>query len=533
MPAEIMDKRLLDLHAQCRELGHLLTRQGKAALEGCPPDELLLEDARSFKALFDSTRETIMQLYQKYNLNVTALQPIGNTAQLTQLWDNIKPLLNAEQQADSTTMVPTAHSADEAAILLALIESLIKAGRLTPAFWLSAYYELLYTDKPPLPPVWLKMIEISRLITEQHRQAVQALARFYEETAQTCREEPLWQWLAFSAALLPGFHVPSSGARRVLQDLDTLPRPLKNLISLLFKSHPADARLDPPAQEARHWLETNRQIDELTSPLAIRLWESMMEEHGLICRLLLPIAEKDQAERETVSKMLKSLEKEAFQHKELAVQYRNLLKKYRINLKNQEDSDLDAFQISGSAVILNRLQEALKLSGRWLDTLDTLDGYDDAPDGTDDEKGGVPAEKLHAAVDEAASWLQSFAAQQLDGNLSLVLTLAGQTLDHLKDSLSNRENQAKQEMGRLAACHSDMLLEAGSLPDPQAVTRIGQAVFNYFRADMERSGPQRQHDSLTGKEQRMPEMPVAENPGTAQYFSHLVSVQKEDFSENM
>jgi len=526
LPTENMDKRLHDLDEQCRELGHKLTRQGKAAQEGYPPDEQLIKEADSCKTAFDSAKETIMQLCQKYNLKVAALQPICNTAPLIQLWENIKPLLNAEQEASGTTRVPAAHNVDEATILLGLIEGVIKANKLTPAFWLSAYYELLYKAKPPLPAVWLKMIEISRLVTEQHQQAVKALARFYREAAptDTDQEDSLGQWLAFSAALLPGLYAPSSGARRVLQELNALPRSLKKLTSLLLKSELGDAQLEALAQEARQWLGTNRQIDDQASPLAARLWTAMLEENGLICRLLTPVLEKDRAEREAVGKMVRYLEKEACQRKELAMQYRILLKKYRILLKDHEDSALDAFHISGSGIILNRLQEALRLSRRWLDT---LDGYDHP---LEEENGGTPAERLHAALDEAAKDLQSFATRHQDGTLSLALALAGQTLDHLTNSLIKQQSAASQEFDKPAANHSYILLEAVNLPDQKAVAQIGQAIFNYFRAELERSGPQKQNESLS---ERIIKMLAADNPAAAQYLNNLISPQKEDFSENM
>lgn len=527
LQAEMMDKRLHDLDAQCRELGHKLTRQGKAAQEGYPPDGQLIKEAESCKTAFDSAKETIMQLCQKYNLKVAALQPIGNTAQLIQLWENIKPPLKAEQEAYGTNRVPATHNVDEATILLGLIEGLIRADKLTPAFWLSAYYELIYKAKPPLPAVWLKMIEISRLVTEQDRQAVNALARFYREAApaDTDQEDFLGQWLAFSAALLPSLHAPSSGARRVLQELDALPRSLKKLTSLLLKSKLGDAQLEALAQEARHWLETNRQINDQASFLAARLWVAMLEENGLIHNLLNPVIEKDRAAREAAGKMVRYLEKEACQRKELAMQYRILLKKYRILLKDQEDSELDAFHISGSGIILNRLQEALRFSMRWLDI---LNGYDHP---LEDENGGTPAERLHAALAEAANELQFFAMRHQSGTLSLALALAGQTLGHLANSLIiKQQSAASQEFDKPAVNHSYILLEAAILPDQKAVAQIGQAVFNYFRAELERSSPQKQNNSLS---QRIKQMLAEDNPEAAQYLNNLISSQKEDFSENI
>jgi hypothetical protein len=476
----------------------------------------LIKEADSCKNAFDSTKETIMQLCQKHSLKIAALQPICNTAQLTQLWENIKPLLKAEQEAYSTTRIPAAHNVDEATILLELIEGAIKANKLTPAFWLSAYYELLYKAKPPLPAIWLKMIEISRLVTEQDRQAVTALARFYREAAPNDpnQKDSLWQWLAFSAALLPSLHAPSSGARHVLQELDALPRSFKKLISLLLKSELADAQLESLTQIVQNWLGTNRQINDQTSPLAARLWTAMLEENGLIRRLLTPILKNDRSEREAVGKLVRYLEKEACQRKELAMQYRILLKKYRILLKDQEDSALDAFHISGSGIILNRLQEALSLSRRWLDT---LNGYDHA---LVEEKGDTPAEKLHAAVDEAANELQSFAMRQQSGSLSLALALAAQTLDHLANSLKKQQGAESKEFDWLADNHSYILVEAGNLPDQKAVAQIGQAIFNYFRAGLDCPSPQNQNCSLS---ERINKMLTEDNPGAAQYLNNLVS----------
>ncbi len=532
MQPDEMEKRLDDLQAQFKALSVKLVQQGKALQQGYPPDEELIEEVSACKNQFYAIKEMIEELGETYNLSAESRQSISTTAHLVQLWENIKPLLKPEYEECSATLALAAPTEDEASILPDLIASLIKENKLEPAFWLSAYYELLHEATPPVPPLWLKMIETSRHVTEHHPAAVKDLARFYRESAAVYEKEAAFQWLAFAAALLPSLRAPSSGAARVLDNLDALPPELTNLIAIVVKAQLENVKLESLASEADYWLEQNRHINP-ASPLAARLWASMLEENGLICKLLSPICANDGAEQyDDVSRLVKYLENETSQKKELSMQYRILMKKFRILLKNQGDTELDIFNISGSGMILGRLQEALKLARRWLNSHTGVHGV------VKDQNKDSTEEKWDAAVAQARDIIDALANQQQESILlEMAILLAKQTLDRFANNTSEQALMLPDaRLGNIADVNRALLAEPGGLPDKEAIEQIGKAIFNYFTTELEHSGTPAGQDGGNNKPPEnlgLKNLLAKDDSGINEYLRDLVSQQEKDLLKDM
>ena len=514
-----VEKDLDDLQERFKGLRRKLAQQDEALQQGYPPDEGLIEEIRTCKKQFDAIKESLEQLSEQIHLSAAVRQEVHNIPHLLQLWQKIKPLLEPVEAEMGATRALDTPQLDkvyaEVSILPDLIEGLIRENKLEPAFWLSAYYELLSENVPPVPSLWLKMIETSRYVTDLQETAVKDLARFYSQS--TPLDEPAFQWLAFAAALLPGYRAPSSGAHQVLEQLDTLPQEIQDLISLFKKGEPDKAHLEPLATEAKHWLEQNRQINP-ASPLAARLWVSMLEENGLIWKLLSPVCANDISQHDDLSRLVKYLENEACQKKELAMQYRILLKKFRILLKNQGDTELDVFHISGSGTILTRLQEALKLARRWLNSHSDSEG-----------KG-----QWEAALAKARDRVNALAGEQQESVLlEMAIILARQTLDRFANSVKEQGSKTNATgLGKLAAGSSQLFPEPGGLPSREAIEQVGRAIFNYFitgqKHDGDAGGNNRPRESHGLKK-----LFEKDDSGIAEYLRDLVSQQEKDFLKDM
>ena len=501
---DLMEKRLEGLQAQFKELSLRLSLQGEAVQQGYPPDAQLIEEISACNNQFDAVKETLQQLGASY-LSEVILQSVSSTSQLVQLWENIKaPLEMKREECSAPQAVAAAPPVDEASVLLKLVKKLIRENRLEPAFWLSAYYELWYEAIPTVPPLWLKMIEISRQVRPRHEAALQELASFYRDSAAVYKKELPFQWLAFAAALLPSLHAPSSGAGQVLEELTDLPQDLKNLTAIIGKVHREETQdeteqMNLLAAEAQHWFEQNQQINP-ASPLAARLWVSMLEENGLIYKLLNPIWANDRSQYDDVSQLVKYLEKEACQRKELSMQYGILLKKLRIVLKNQNDAEFDVFHISGSGMIMSRLQEVLKLTSRWLEI----------PAGREDDNRDT-------AVSQAIKMIDALSREQQGGILlELAMSLAKHTLELFANSIKKQALlSTDREVGKLTTSTSQFLAEPG-LPAQEAIDQLGQALYNFFSKELKRS---LQDEDINE---------VREDAGMAEDFGDLVPPQKKD-----
>ena len=536
MHSDDMEKSLDDLQAQFKALHIKLARQGDSLQQGYPPDDQLIEEIRECKNRFYAIKEALLQLSDHYDLSMGEQQSIGTTSDLVQLWGNIRPLLEPAREESSATQalaVPlAAPTGADASVLLELIEGLIRGNKLEPAFWLSAYYELLYEATAPVPPLWLRMIETSRYVGEHHPEAVNALGRFYSQNVPVNQKEPAFQWLAFAAALLPGVYAPSSGADRVLDKLDALPQELHNLIAMVLKAQPEkalpeNAHMESLAGEAQLWLEQNRQLNP-ASPLAARLWVSMQEENGLISKLLGPICANDRTQQEDVSQLVKYLENEACQKKELAMQYQIMLKKFRILLKNQSNTEFDVFHISGSGMILKRLQDALKLARRWLDTPAGSDGSMEAL------LRGLPKEKWDAAVSQARNIINNLAGQQQESILlEMAISLAKQTLDRFAESISG-ENPLMPDtgLGIVDGGNGQLFPEPGVMPSNEAIEQTGKAIFNYFNGGLDRTGEDRDHNKIS-ENPGLKKLLAKDDSGIAEFLRDLVSQQEKDLLKDM
>ena len=170
--------------------------------------------------------------------------------------------------------------------------------------------------------------------------------------------------LCFSALLRPALAAPETGATSLLPLRQDLPGELKSLADAVSSENGTAAEssadwkreLELLSRDAQSWSKQNRKLT-LASPLASQLWETMLEEGGLIHRLLRPMILNDVENLEDISELVSYLLDRENMKKELSRLYREM---------PGVPEKMEIFHVPGSWQVMNRLKNALKLAERYV-----------------------------------------------------------------------------------------------------------------------------------------------------------------------
>lgn len=360
--------------------------------------------------------------------------------------------------------------------LTELLYRLLREAKLTPAFWLSAYYQQQYGTAPVYP--WLiKALEAAAVIRSAGGPAAEWLSylyRKYDFTAvagKTNGEKLAFNLLYFSALLRPALAAPETGATSLLALRQDLPGELKSLADAVSSGNGTAAEssadwkreLELLSRDAQSWSKQNRKLT-LASPLASQLWETMLEEGGMIHRLLRPMMLNDVENLEDTSELVGYLLDRENMKKELSRLYREM---------PGVPENMEIFHVPGSWQVMNRLKNALKLAERYVKLYQKAAGEAGG-------SGNPRAEQIYRFLEPARRELQQLSQYYgPEPLMGAALAVAGRALNSVEEYFSQKaeatltpEKAASLEVEE----NPQLMLKPPWEPRKKTIERMGNAL---------------------------------------------------------
>lgn len=351
---------------------------------------------------------------------------------------------------------------------------LISENRLGPAYWLTCYHEQKF-GAAPVPSLLLKALELADVIEGERGPASQWLTHIYRqpgfdslftESQEITESRLAVQLLTVAALMRPALLAPETGASLLLGKLGDLPPGLAactTLISLDMSQPVGVEELDILSREAVGWRQRNRRLT-MAAALATRLWDAILEEGGLLEKILRPVIDNDLGAVEEVRELVDHLRDESLLKTEIGSMYRNL---------QEMDAQLHIFHVLGSWQIVARLREALELAERWLTVHRRLN-----------EAGGktspLPKAKLLVLMQSARDDVNDLAGRYPHSDLVKAATAwCGHALCSLEELLRRGQTEVEKpedlstvEYGKCPQLKLKPLWQ----PNAEAVERLGEAL---------------------------------------------------------
>lgn len=354
-----------------------------------------------------------------------------------------------------------------------LICELIRAGKLGPAYWLACYNEQGSGDVPV--PSWLiRALGTADLLQGEGGKAAECLAYLYAQhdfvalsVGEPSSRLPM-ALLVFAALLRPALLSPDTGAASLLGKMQNLPRSLQGLATALAEKNAAvksawREELQNLSLDVQSWFRQNQKL-ALASPIASRLWEKMLEEGGLIHRLLYPLLEKSRQMPEDTRQLCIYLGEKDNLTRELGMLYKEVA---------GPAENIEIFHIPGSWQIINRLKTALKFAEQHLQLSEKIAEKEETEE-------VAPAEKLFAFWEPAREELREIARQgEASPLLPASLAVVRRALNSLEKLLQEDDPQLLTPANVLSLelkNNPQLMLKPSWQPQKETVERLGKAL---------------------------------------------------------
>jgi len=347
-------------------------------------------------------------------------------------------------------------------------------ARLDPAYWLACYGERKF-GKAPVPSHLILAADLAAIVEGDGGPAAEWLAHLYgqphfysllEQEPPGERREAL-SLVLFASLLRPALVAPGSGATALMIRIKGLPGKLGEITARVADAGQAsgwmEKKLDTLSYQAACWLERNQKLT-LASPPAVKLWNRMLEQGGLVERLLHPVAEKKTGALGEVKSLLKALQGEENLKKEVAMQY---------SAMKLMPEKTDIFHIPGSWQLLSRLQEALKIAERWAKVVGEAAQRTPL----------LPAEQLQEYLEMAAAGIQETERRHSGSELvASCAALCRHALEALKGGPGVEDRDLAPEELAALECGKNIHLKKKPpwQPSESAVERVGKALLELF-----------------------------------------------------
>jgi hypothetical protein len=368
-----------------------------------------------------------------------------------------------------------------------LLYKLIREGKLSPAFWLAAYYEQEYGTAPV--PSWLiKALEAAAVVRNEEGAAAEWLSYLYRKhdfaalTGGETGGKLAFNLLVFSALFRPALVAPGSGALSILFRRHDLPKELKSLVAAAASGSSGTEskavwkrEMEFLSRDVQSWSKQNRKLT-LASPLASQLWDIMLEEGGLLYRLLQPMLVNDGETLEDIRELVDFLRERDNLKKELGRLYREI---------PGVPENMEIFHIPGSWQVINRLKSALKLAERYVKL------YERAAEGFGKDNNSR-AEEICRLLEPARKELKQLAHRYgTDHLLETALVVTGRALDSVEKYFQEKtevpvtpEEAASLEVEE----NPQLMLKPSWKPQKKTVERMGKALLellnDYFSSSL-------------------------------------------------
>lgn len=415
-----------------------------------------------------------------------------------------------------------------------LLHRLIREGKLSPAFWLAAYCEHEYGSAPV--PSWLiKALEAAFVIRQEEGTAAQWLSYLYRKHHFTVspgadsKDKLALELLFFSALLRPALAAPKSGALSLLSKGGVLPGELKNLVAAVLaddrsseKDTTTKQELEDLFRDVKSWCKQNRKLT-LASPLASQLWETMLEEGGLVYRLLQPVMGNEQESLKEIRELVRFLHERDNLKKELGRLYREL---------PGVPEKMEIFHIPGSWQVINRLISALKLAERYIKLQEKAEKtltLDSTP----------KAEEICRLLKPARKELNQLALRYDDDPLlETALVVTGRALDSVEKYFKEKaeKNLTPEEASSLEVQENpQLMLKPPWEPQKKTVERMGKALLELLNDYLPPKETEGESAFLVREEERHYELKQNRRHSTIPadldnlYRSELLTPQEREF----